>query len=80
LWKYQEGSGAIGCTRRAKHKTDIGDARPIKRNLYTIPHALKQAVNEHIEEMLKKSITEPRMSPSSSSIVLAKKKISHGSI
>jgi hypothetical protein len=57
-----------------EHSIETGDARPIKRNPYRTPHALKPVVDEHIDDMLKRKIIEPSMSPWSSSIVLVQKK------
>ena len=76
---YGLGSTKLGCTSQMEHSIDTGDARPIKRNPYRIPYALKPVVDEHIE-MLEKEIIEPSMSPWSSSIVLVQKKSRDGSI
>jgi hypothetical protein len=46
-----------------KHEINTGDAQPIKKTPYRIPHALKPVVEEHIEDMLKKGIVEPSISP-----------------
>ena len=63
-----------------QHTVDTGDARPIKKKPYRIPHSLKPVVEEHINEMSEKGIIEPSMSPWSSSIVLVRKKTKDGSI
>jgi hypothetical protein len=65
---YGFGSTDIGCTSQVQHGIETWDARPIKRNPYRIPHALKLVVSEHIDEMLKKGIIEPSAFPWSSSI------------
>ena len=85
LRKYQHlfyglGSIELGSTSQVEHSIETGDARPIKRNPYRTPHALKPVVEEHIDDMLKKKIIEPSMSPWSSSIVLVQKKSKDGSI
>jgi hypothetical protein len=77
---YELGRREIGCTRYVKHTIDTGDARPIKKNPYRIPHSLKSVVNDHIDDMLAKGIIEPSASPWSSSIVLVQKKTKDGSI
>jgi hypothetical protein len=77
---YQEGSSAIGCTSVVKHKIDTGDAQPIRKTVYRTPHALKPVGEEHIRDMLHKGITEPSISPRSSSIVLVKKKTTNRSL
>jgi hypothetical protein len=85
LWKYKHlfygvGSRELGCTSQVKHSIDTGDAKPIKRNPYRIPHALKPVVEEHIDDMLQREIIEPSSSPWSSSIVLVQKKSKDGSV
>ena len=73
-------SEELGCTGQVEHSIETGDARPIKRNHYRIPYALKPVVDEHIEEMLRKGIIKPSISPWSSSIVLVQKKSQDGSV
>jgi hypothetical protein len=73
-------SKELGCTSQVEHSIETGDARPIKRNPYRIPHALKPVVDEHIDDMLDKGIIEPSTSPWSSSIVLVQKKSRDGII
>jgi hypothetical protein len=77
---YGIGSTDIGCTSRVQHVIETGDARPIKKNPYRIPHTLKPLVDEQIDEMLEKGIIEPSISPWSSSIVLVQKKTGDGSV
>ena len=77
---YGLGSTELGCTSQVEHSVDTGDAKPINRNPYRTPHALKPVVEEHIDEMLRRHIIEPSMSPWSSSIVLVQKKSRDGSI
>jgi hypothetical protein len=71
---FKEGSLATGCTSQVKHTIETGDGQPIKINPYRIPHCMKPVVEEHIDDMLKKGIIEPSMSPWSSSIFLVPKK------
>jgi hypothetical protein len=77
---YQKGSSAIEFTSVVNHKLNTGDSQPIKKNPYRTPHALKPVVEENIEDMLRKGIIEPSISPWSSSIVLVNKKTTYGSI
>jgi hypothetical protein len=77
---YGIGSTDIGCTSQVQHAIETGDARPIKRNPYRIPHVLKPVVDEQIDDLLRKGIIEPSMSPWSSSIVLVQKKTKDGSV
>jgi len=77
---YGLGSTELGCTSQVEHSIDTGDARPIKRNPYRTPYALKPVVDEHVNDMLKRNIIEPSMSPWSSSIVLVQTKSKDGSV
>ena len=77
---YGLGSIELVCSSQVEHSIETGDARPIKRTPYRIPCALKPVVEEHIDDMLKRNIIEPSMSPWSSSIVLVQKKSKDGSI
>jgi len=67
---YGLGSRELGCTSQIEHSIETGNARPIKKSPYRIPHALKPVVDEHIDDMLKRKIIEPSTSPWSSSTVL----------
>ena len=77
---YGLGSTELGCSSQVEHSIETGDARPIKRTPYRTPYALKPVVEEHIDDMLKRNIIEPNMSPWSSSILLVQKKSKNGSI
>jgi len=77
---YGLGSKDLGCTSQIEHSIDTEEARPRKRNPYRTPHALKPVVEEHIDDMLKRKIIEPSISPWSSSIVLVQKKSKDGSV
>jgi len=50
---YGLGSTQLGCTSQVEHSIETGDAKPIKRNPYRIPHALKSVVDEHIDMIQK---------------------------
>jgi hypothetical protein len=63
-----------------QHVIETGDSRPIKKNPYRIPHALKPVVGEQKDDMLKKGIIEPSISHWSSSLVLMQKKTGDGSV
>jgi hypothetical protein len=73
-------SRELGCTSQIEHSIDTGDAKPIKKNPYSIPHALKPVVEEHIDYMLKRRIIEPSTYLWSSSIVMVQKKSKYGSV
>jgi hypothetical protein len=40
-------SWELGFTSQIEYSIETGDARPIKKNPYRIPHALKPVVDEH---------------------------------
>ena len=66
---YGLDSTELGCTSQVEHSIDTGEARPIKKNPYRTPHALKSVVDDYIDDMLKRDIIEPSIS-----IVLVQKK------
>ena len=70
----------MGCTSQVPHVIETEDSRPVKRNPYRIPHALKPVVGEHIHEMLETGIIEPSTSLWSGSIVLVQKRTKYGSV
>jgi hypothetical protein len=85
LWQYVHlfygiGSRELGCTSQIEHGIETGEATPIKRNPYRIPHTLKPVVEEHIDDLLKRRIIEPSISLWSSSIVLVQKKSKGGNV
>ncbi|KAK3089469.1 hypothetical protein FSP39_003867, partial [Pinctada imbricata] len=64
----------LGRAKYVKHSINTGDAIPIKQPLRRIPAHMTEEVNDQIEEMLKKGVIEPSISPWASNIVLVKKK------
>ena len=70
---YGLGSRELVCTSQIEHSIETGDARPIKKSPYRIPHALKPVVDEHTDDMLKRKIIEPSTSWSSSIVLVPKK-------
>ena len=56
-----------------KHRTDVGDAHPIKQAPYRVPETKKQIIDEEVEKMLVKRVIRPSVSPWSSPIVLVTK-------
>ena len=47
---------------------------PIKQPLRRIPVNMREEVDKHIDDMLKRDVIEPSVSPWSAGVVLAKKK------
>lgn len=52
LFKKTE-DGMIPHTDLGYHEIDTGDARPVKRNPYRIPYALRDELRNQVEEMVK---------------------------
>lgn len=60
------------------HHIETGDAPPIWKNPYRIPHSQKQALQEQINVMLEERVIEPVSSPWSFPLVLVQKKALEG--
>jgi hypothetical protein len=76
---YGLGSKKLGCTSQIENSIETGDAKPIKKSPYRIPHELKPVVDAHIG-MLQRNIIEPSTSSWSSSILLVQKKSKDGNV
>ena len=46
-----------------EHRIEMREALPIRRAPYRIPFALRQEVDNQIQDMLKKCVIRPRSSP-----------------
>jgi hypothetical protein len=57
-----------------EHRIETGEALPIKIAPYRIQSALKQEVDNPIQDMLKKGVIRPSSSPCSALVVLVPKK------
>lgn len=66
-------------TSKVKHRNDTGNARPIKRSPYRLPHRYKGIVEEMISDKLDKKIIHTSSSPWSAPILLVPKKSPDGS-
>ena len=64
----------LGRTRMAKHQIDTGDARPMKQSLRRIPQTQAQAIDAHLDNMLRQKLIRPSTSEYASNVVLVKKK------
>lgn len=65
---------ALGCTAKITHRIDTGEAAPIAKAPYRVPHSLKSTMKTMIKDMLSKGIITPSMSPWSAPVVLVRKK------
>jgi hypothetical protein len=73
-----EATGVLPCTTKGYHEIRTGDALPIKRNPYRVPHALKGEMKRQLDDMLSKGIITPCASPWAAPVVLVPKKSPDG--
>jgi len=65
----------LGRTNLVEHKIDTGDSRPVRQALRRHPVAYLPLIDEHVDEMLRNNIIEPKLgSEWISDVVLVKKK------
>ena len=64
----------LGTTQLVTHSIDTGTHPPIKQPVRRTPFALREKVDQLIEEMLEQKVIEPSSSPWASPIVLVQKK------
>ena len=66
-------SPELGKVKIVEHKFDVGEAMPLRQQLYRVPIAKKEIIDMEVEKMLVKEIIRPSVSPWSSPIVLVTK-------
>jgi hypothetical protein len=71
---FSDDTGSLGLTDLVQHEIHTGASPPIKQGPRRVPYHHREAVDQHIEEMLSKGVIEPSTSPWASPIVLVKKK------
>lgn len=64
-----------GCTFPVSHGVDTGDAAPIPKRSYPVPHHLRPVVEEQIGQMLTDGVIVPSKSPWNAPVVMVKKKV-----
>ena len=64
----------LGKTSIITHRIDTGDAKPVRQPLRRFPPAHREAISEHVDNMVNQGIIEPASSPWGTNIVLVKKK------
>lgn len=64
----------IGRTPLVECQIDTGNNRPIRQPLRRQPHKHMEAIDEHVNEMLRHGVIEPAASPWASNVVLVSKK------
>lgn len=64
----------LGWTDLVTHKIDIGDNKPFRQRMRWYPKPHLEAIDSHVDTMLKQGVIEPCVSEFASNVVLAKKK------
>jgi hypothetical protein len=62
-----------GLTNLVEHKIILNDDERVRKKPYPIPYALRDAVREEVNYMLRVGIIEPSESPYNAPIVIVKK-------
>jgi hypothetical protein len=73
LFRYDR-SGMLPCTDKGFHEIKTGDAVPIKKNLYTVPFALKDEMQKQLDDMWQRGVITPACSEWAAPVILVKKK------
>ena len=71
---FAEKDSQLGRTSVVKMTLDTGDTTPIRQRPYRTPFALRNVVDEHLNEMLAANVIRPSTSPWASPIVMVDKK------
>ena len=64
----------LGSTDIVSHSIDAADSKPVRQRMRRYPPTHLQAIDRHVDDMLRKGVIEPASSPWASNTVLAKKK------
>jgi len=64
----------LGSTDIVSHSIDTADSKPVRQRMRRYPPTHLQAIDRHVDDMLRQGVMEPASSPWASNIVLAKKK------
>ena len=64
----------LGRTDIIMHYIDTGGARPVRQPLRRYPPAHREAISQHVDNMLKQGTIEPASSPWASNVVFVKRK------
>jgi hypothetical protein len=66
--------GRLPCTTKGFHEIRTGDALPIKKNPYRVPHAFKEEMKHQTDAMLEKGVITPCASPWAAPVILVPNK------
>ena len=72
------GEDDLGRTGVKKHHIDTGDVKPVGRGLRRIQQTQAKAVEDQVEQMLRKKLIKPSLSNFAGNVVLVRKKIPVG--
>uniref|UniRef100_A0A146LV18 CCHC-type domain-containing protein n=1 Tax=Lygus hesperus TaxID=30085 RepID=A0A146LV18_LYGHE len=67
-----------GCTLNVAHRIETGDAEPVFRRPYSVPHALRPIVEQQLQEMFESQVIEPSSSPWGAPVAMVHKKTMEG--
>ena len=67
-------SSELGNTTEVTHSIDTGSSKPVRQGPRRTPFALREKVNQMVDDMLKQGVIQESKSPWASPIVLVKKK------
>ena len=63
----------LGRTNLVHHHIDTGNHPPLRSRPYRVPHAQKETIENHINDMLSRDVIQPSASPWASPVVLVPK-------
>ena len=63
-----------GCTNLAHHHINLSTREPIRTRPYQVPYALREELNDEIDEMMNLGIIRESKSPYASPVVMVKNK------
>lgn len=75
---FDENNGQLGCTSEITHKIDTGNAPPIYKRAYRVPHAQREVMNKLIQDQLDRGIIVPSKSPYAAPVIIVPKKTTDG--
>ena len=65
--------GELGRTNIVQHHIETGNHPPIRSRPYRVPHAQREVIDKHIDDMLHRNVIQPSASPWASPVVLVPK-------
>ena len=63
----------LGHTNIVQHHIETGNHPPIRSRPYRVPHAQREVIDKHIDDMLHRNVIQPSASPWASPVVLVPK-------